>query len=143
MDKVISSTEVRKNWSEVIDSVVREKPVFIKRRRDTLAFLSLDQLDLLLETFKLNLDIFKEEDGTFTGSVEEIDLVGNASSVEELIELMSYDLIEYADEYMDNFDMYYRAPNRRVHFPFVYKVIAHEGDLELIEKMYNIRIEAN
>ena len=29
-----SATEVRKEWSSVLDSVVRDKPQFIKRTRD-------------------------------------------------------------------------------------------------------------
>jgi len=141
MNQVISSTEVRKNWSEVIDTVVRKKPVFIKRNRDMLTFLSLEQLDIILDFFILNMSIFLEEDGSYTASIDELDIVGNAGTKDEVVEVICDDLIEYADEYMENFDMYYHSSNRKAHFPYVYKVIAHESNRDKIMKIFNIRIE--
>ncbi len=38
---VLSATDVRKNWSLVIDNVVREKPVYVKRTRDNVALINL------------------------------------------------------------------------------------------------------
>ncbi len=38
---VLSSTDVRKNWSETLDSVVRERPAYIKRTRDNLALMNI------------------------------------------------------------------------------------------------------
>ncbi len=143
MNQVISSTEVRKNWSEVIDTVVRKKPVFIKRNRDVLTFLSLEQLDIILDFFVLNMNIYLEEDGSYTASIDEIDLAGNARTQDEVIELICDDLIEYADEYMENFDLYYHSSNRKSHFPYIYKVIAHESDRDKIKTIFNIRIEDN
>jgi hypothetical protein len=141
MNQVIKSTDVRKNWSEVIDTVVRKNPVFIKRNRDILTFLSLEQLDLILDFYKLSLAIFREEDGSYTGSIDELDILGNAGTKEEIIEVMCDELIEYAEEYMENFDMYYHSSNRKSHFPYVYKVIAHEADREKIKQIFIIRIE--
>lgn len=143
MNQAISSTEVRKNWSEIIDTVVRKKPVFIKRNRDVLTFLSLEQLDIILDFFRLDLRVLSEEDGSYTASINELDIVGNAGTQEEVIEVMCDDLIEYADEYMESFDMYYHSPNRKAHFPYVYKVIAHESDRDKIKAMFNIRIEGS
>lgn len=143
MNQAISSTEVRKNWSEIIDTVVRKKPVFIKRNRDVLTFLSLEQLDIILDFFRLDLRVLSEEDGSYTASINELDIVGNAGTQEEVIEVMCDDLIEYAEEYMENFDMYYHSPNRKAHFPYVYKVIAHESDRDKIKAIFDIRIEDN
>ncbi len=136
MNQVISSTEVRKNWSEVIDTVIRKKPVFIKRNRDVLTFLSLEQLDIILDFFKLSLNVFPEEDGSYSASIDELDIVGNAGSKEEVVEVICDELIEYADEYMENFDMYYHSSNRKDHFPYVYKVVAHESDRDKIKTIF-------
>ena len=46
------ATNVRKEWSAVCDSVIHEKPKFIKRTRDKMWFSS-------LETMKNILDIYK------------------------------------------------------------------------------------
>ena len=40
----LNATDVRKNWSQFNDDVVRKGPQFIKRNRDKWAALSLDQL---------------------------------------------------------------------------------------------------
>ncbi|HDR7986234.1 TPA: hypothetical protein QCY63_004538 [Bacillus cereus] len=32
-------------------------------------------------------------------------------------------LIEYAQDYFDNLQLYYNAPNRRKHFPFIISVL--------------------
>jgi hypothetical protein len=141
MNDTISATDARKNWSKVIDTVVRKKPVFIKRNRDILTFLSLEQLDILLDSFRLRLSILPEDDGSITGVIEELDILANGASEEEVIELLTEDLIEYAEEYMENFDIYYHSSNRRVHFPYVYRVIAHESNYEIVKDMFDIQIE--
>jgi hypothetical protein len=143
MNQVINSTDVRKNWSEVVDTVVRRKPVFIKRNRDILALLSLEQMDLVLDAFSLNTTICREEDASYTASIEELDLLGNETTIDKLIDLMIDELLEYASEYMDNFDMYYHSTNRKAHFPYIYRVIAHESDREKIKKIFKIKIEDN
>lgn len=141
MNQVISSTEVRKNWSEVIDTVVRKKPVFIKRNRDVLSFISLEQLDIILDFFRLTLTIYQEKDGSYSASLRELDLVANATTKNDVIEEMCDNLIEYAEEYMENFDMYYHSVNRKGHFPYVYKVIAHESDREKLKSIFITQIE--
>jgi len=141
MNEIINSTEARKNWSEVIDTVVRKRPVFIKRNRDVMTFLSLDQLDLLLDSFKLTVTILEEDDGTHTGVIEEIDIMDNAETIDELIELLAVELSNYSEEYMMNFDMYYHSPNRKTHFPYIYRVIAHDGELDKVKSMFNIKAE--
>lgn len=144
MNQIISSTDVRKHWSEVIDTVVREKPIFVKRNRDILTFLSLEQLNMLLDTFKLHMNVMKEDDGSYTASMEEIDILCNVESKADILDEMIEELKEYAEEYMDNFEMYYHSKNRRRHFPYVYKVIAHENDAEKLEDMIEvIEVEVN
>lgn len=44
-----SATEVRKEWSSVLDSVVRDKPQFIKRTRDKMWLSNLDIMNDILE----------------------------------------------------------------------------------------------
>jgi hypothetical protein len=40
---------------------------------------------------------------------------------------MVQELIEYAHEYMNEFEKYYNAPNRKHHFPFVMRVIIQKN----------------
>ena len=44
MKTLMRSADVRKNWSETINSVIRQRPLFIQRNRDRMAFMSIEQL---------------------------------------------------------------------------------------------------
>lgn len=48
----LSATEVRKDWSSVIDSVVKEKPAFIKRTRDNMWFSNLETMSEILAAYQ-------------------------------------------------------------------------------------------
>ena len=45
------ATTVRKEWSAVCDSVIHEKPKFIKRTRDKMWFSNLETISELLEAY--------------------------------------------------------------------------------------------
>ncbi|MDK9710962.1 hypothetical protein [Acidaminobacter sp.] len=122
MFRVLNATDVRKHWSEFVDDVIRNKPAFVKRNRDLLAVLSMDQMDALLESLKIRINIVQEEDGSFTGVLNELELAANEETIDQLKETLIEDLIEYAAEYMQNFDLYFKSPNRKSHFPYVYKI---------------------
>jgi len=138
MKTLMRSADVRKNWSESINSVIRQRPLFIQRNKDKLAFLSLEQLQLLLEPFKLTMRILDEVDGSYTGIIEELDLLGNALTLSELKAKLISELLEYCEEYMDEFQKYYHSSNRRSHFPYVYKMLVYENRVMDIIDIYTV-----
>lgn len=118
------ATEVRRNWSAFIDTVVREaRPVVVKRNRDVFAAIPLGLLNEVLGSYDLTLIHHVEADRSCTGALEEIDLMGNAPSLTALKMSLARDLIDYAQEYWQNFDLYSRAPNRRSHLPYVLRTL--------------------
>lgn len=123
MREVMNATDVRKEWGNFIDSVVRFKPSVIKRNRDYMAAMSLEQLDFVLTPYRFTLEYEKEADGSISGSLKELDLLANASDLEKLKTEIIQELVEYAHEYMDEFQKYYNAPNRKLHFPYVMRVV--------------------
>ena len=44
----MSATEVRKDWSRVLDSVTRRRPAFIKRTHDNVVLASTESLSAML-----------------------------------------------------------------------------------------------
>jgi hypothetical protein len=127
MREVINATDVRKEWGSFIDNVVRFKPSVIKRNRDYLAAISLEHFDLVLTPYRFTLEYEKEADGSFSGSLKELDLLANADSLEALKTEIIQELVEYAHEYMNEFEKYYNAPNRKPHFPYVMRVIIQKN----------------
>jgi hypothetical protein len=131
MQEVVNATDVRKEWGSFIDNVVRFKPSVVKRNRDYMAAISLEHLNLVLTPYRFTLEHKKEADGSFSGSLKELDLVVNASSLEELKTEMTRDLIEYAHEYINEFDKYYNASNRKHHFPYIMRVVIQKNNEEI------------
>lgn len=137
MQAVLKSTDVRKEWSRFIDDVTRTKPAIVKRNRDLFAVFSLEQLDLILSEYKLTAQVEQEEDGSYSGVFNEIDLMTNASDIESLKTELAKELIEYSEEYMNEFKLYYNTPNRRKHFPYVYRVLLISDDIEKVKKLFS------
>ncbi len=44
-----------------------------------------EMLRVFLDTLKFTVSLFEEEDGTYTGTIEELDLIENASSKENCL----------------------------------------------------------
>ncbi|HZK43926.1 MAG TPA: hypothetical protein VFC73_06515 [Syntrophomonadaceae bacterium] len=121
--QTINATEVRKEFSQFIDTVVREKPVVIKRNRDHVLSISLEQTINLLTYYRFNMNIFDEEDGSITATLNELDLIINTMDKDNLKNLMAQEILDYAEDYFEQFNLYYNSPNRQKHFPYVLKAI--------------------
>lgn len=128
-----SATEVRKEWSSVLDSVVRDKPQFIKRTRDKMWLSNLDIMGEILDAYKFTAEKYIEDDGSVTLSLNEIDLVENASTEAEAKNLLAQSIMEYAEEYYNNFSYYNAAPNRKKHVPYIFKALIMDDIMKIGE----------
>lgn len=119
----LNATEARKQWSTVIDEVVREKPVFVKRTRDRLVIYNVTLALQLLECCRFTAVIYPEHDGSITLSLNEIDLVENAATLGEARRSLAASILEYAAEYYEHYAEWSVAPNRKAHIPYVMKAL--------------------
>lgn len=129
-----NATDVRKDWGRFIDSVVRNRPKFIKRSRDYIFATSTDMLKEMLKEYKLTATIYEEENGTITAALEEIDIVSNGATKEDALNTLASNLQEYAEEYYNEFEYWYSAPNRKAHLPYVLKILL-QGEVKDIMSM--------
>ena len=131
-----NASDVRQHFSEFIDSVVRDRPGFLTRNRDVLATLNLEHLDVLLDSLQFHADIRLDEHGIYLGTLHEIeDIVAVGVTEQEAIADLAKSLTEYAEEYLtESFRLYFHAPNRRAHFPYVLKV-AIQADQDAVVSM--------
>lgn len=129
----INATEVRKEWSSVVDSVVRDKPTFIKRTRDKMWLSNLDTMEEILDAYSFTAEKFLDDAGTVTLSLNEIDLIENAPTEAEAKKLLAKSIMEYAEEYYKNYSFYSKAPNRKKHIPYVFKALITD-DIEKLEE---------
>ena len=119
----INATDVRRNWSEVSESAIREKPAFIKKTRDYMVLSSNKFMNELLSGYTYTAMKFVEEDGSITLSLNELDLVENAHSEKEAIESMAKAILEYAADFYAEYNMWASAPNRKHEIPYVFKAL--------------------
>lgn len=119
----LNATDVRKEWSMVIDTVVREKPQFIRRTRDYMMLADLAFLEIILEPYVFNAKKYIEDDKSITLELNEIDLVVNGKDENEAKEKMAQEIIEYAEDFYKEFNYWSVAENRKSHIPYVFKAL--------------------
>ena len=117
------ATTVRKEWSAVCDSVIHEKPKFIKRTRDRMWFSNLETISDILQIYQFTVLRYIEDDGSITLSLNEIDLVENGKNEQEVRLNMGKAILEYALDYYNEYEIYSRSPNRKKHIPYIFKAL--------------------
>lgn len=134
------ATTVRKEWSSVCDSVIHEKPKFIKRTRDKMWFSNLETISELLEAYHFTATKYIENDDSVTLSLNEIDLVENGKDEQEACLNMGKAILEYALDYYNEYEKYSHSPNRKKHIPYIFKALIIDNP-EKIGICYNAKIE--
>jgi len=137
-------TEARNNFTSVIDRVQRLSPVIIKPRKQSedYTFLLNEKLvHRLLRDVQFRIVVMPEEDGSVTVGIDELELYVNGETIEEAIDELAEDIIAYAQDYMNNPDRYFNAPNRRDHFPYLFKVLLHNNKEEVKQFLKNAQVQ--
>ena len=129
-----NATDVRNRWSEYSDSVIREKPLFIKKTREHLFLSSIEQLVLILDAYHFTAKKFRETDGSITLSLNEFDIAENAATEADARLVLAKSILEYAEEYFNEFKVWNTAANRKKHLPYVLKALV-TGDAKKIGEM--------
>jgi hypothetical protein len=93
----------------------------------------MEHLKTLLSGIKFPVDLKQEQDETWTAMLKDIDLAVNAKTKNEALKILSQDLMDYADEYMDEFEVYYRSRNRKNHFPYIVKVLLQKDQKAVLD----------
>lgn len=128
MQGVLNATDVRKEFSHFIDSVVHDKPQVVKRNRDMFWAISQEVATDLFAAYTFSLEFEQEDDGTFVGSLIPMqDIIGFGATYDDMIDDLAKQLVEYAKDYYDNFARYYHAPNRKAHLPFILNILTQEN----------------
>lgn len=117
------ATTVRKEWSAVCDSVIHEKPKFIKRTRDKMWFSNLETISEILQVYQFSAIRFLEKDGSVTLSLNEIDLVENGKDEKEARLNLGKSILEYSIDYYNEYETYSHSPNRKKHIPYIFRAL--------------------
>ena len=64
-----------------------------------------------------------EEDGSVTLALNEIDLAENGKDEKDARMKLAASILEYSEDYYNDFSYWESAPNRRAHIPYVFKAL--------------------
>lgn len=126
-------TDARNQFSTLYDSVFNSfNPTIIKRKQtEQVALLRVDLLKMVLEDYKLNPEIIQEVDGSITLSLDALEIYTNNLTLELATNDLVEDLKIYSQDYMDRSQLFFHAPNRKPHFPYVLKTLLCDNDQEI------------
>ena len=123
MIQLMNATDVRKDWSTVVDATVRVKPQFFKRTRDYVFLSDFHFMEELLAGYSYSAVRMEEDDGSVTLALNEIDLVENGKDEADARSKLASAILEYAEDYYSDFSYWGSAPNRKSHIPYVFKAL--------------------
>ena len=76
--------------------------------------------------YNLTAVLHKEKDGSTTVSLNEMDLAENAGTQATAIYKLAESIIEYAEDFYEEFEYWSTAPNRKAHIPYVQDAISQK-----------------
>ena len=116
----INATRVRNEWSSISESVIREKPVFIKKTRDYMFLSDVSTAEQMLSGYSFTADMYTEDDGSITMSLAEIEIVENGLDEQEAKGKLARAILEYSEDYYNDY-AYWARGRRKAHIPYVLK----------------------
>ena len=143
MLEYIYSSEARKHFGETLDKVDEYKvPVEVKKKiaggTKDFIFISKESYQSLLDQVRLDVTVINEDDGSVTLELEVLDLLAWGKSIEEALDDLAEDLLNYAEEYKSEIQAYLNAPNRKNHYIYLLKVWSRDTKEE-VKNMLVIR----
>lgn len=129
-EMTVTVTQARKSMSQFVDEVLHDKPAMYVRRGKREGFWAVagEQFEHILRAYRFTMEYEVDEDGRYYGSIEQIpDIIGEGDTLEDLRRDLAQYLIEYSEGYAAEWKLFFNAPNRREHFPYIMHVLTQES----------------
>lgn len=119
-------TEARKSFTGVIDRVQHLIPVVIQPRKqseESTFLFKQTVVHQLLSEYKFQFSLVDEEEASYAYWLDTLDIYGYGETKEAAFNSLVEDLVQYSQQYTQNPERYFSAPNRKHHLPYVLKVM--------------------
>ena len=107
------------------------RPVVISRKREKAVLLESRTLSGLLDAYRIEGELYRDEDGSFVASLTTLDIIESGRTEEEAIQAVIDELRVYSREYISRLPVFLNAPNRKGHYPFVLRILLAGSDQEI------------
>ena len=127
----INATDVRRYWSAIMENAIREKPQFIKRTRDYMVLTDVKLMENLLSAYHFTAEKSIEKNGTVTLSLNELDLSAAAQTESEAKKLLGKAILDYAENFYNEYVLWSAAPDTKGHIPYVLKALVFDDSTKI------------
>lgn len=90
-------------------------------------FSNLETMMDILEAYQFTAMKYIEDDNSVTLSLNEIDLVENGRNESEARFRLASSILEYANDFYNDYEIYSHSPNRKKHIPYIFKALIMES----------------
>jgi signal transduction histidine kinase len=108
---------------------------FKSKSDDTVSILATKDFKYMLDIgFKFNPIIEKDEEGNgYTIALDEIMVFGDGDTLEEALDDLIENTLDYTRMYFERVDFYKQIPNRRRHYPYLRRIATCATKEEVLE----------
>ncbi len=127
-------TSARANLSNVFDKLISNEKAAVainRKNKEEVLVIKRETQKAMLAAYRLKADVYDEGDQSVTVSLNAMDIVENAESLEAAVQAVVDELKVYAADYMERLPLFVNAPNRRDHLPYIMRVILADDDTEI------------
>ena len=144
MMQMLSTGVARNRFNELRREALKGHEILVQDSKQhnsaLISIIATDILDAMTEKFSFSPAwVQDEEDGSFTVSLEEIDVIGYGASQEEAAAVLATAAMEYAEIYFAELPFYMSAlVNRGSHYPYLRRIARCQGDLAQVMKVLGV-----
>lgn len=137
MPEILSASDVRRRWAEVFRRAVAERhPVTIERTGlEPALLIGAEELERLVADREFHPEVFFEEE-VVSIWLPELTLYGRGRGFEDAQADLLDEVRNYVEEYLDEAQLYLRAPNRVDQFPYVIRALVADAVGHLPEVLF-------
>ena len=133
--KTIGISEARKNIADYFkDAIYKNELIVLSRYDKEKAFLLGEKtIECLIKTdlSPVRFETIQEEDESYTIKLDSLDLVANDITHEKAADDIVYQAKEYANDYLNDLEIYQRDESRKGHFPLLLLIAKASSDEEI------------
>ena len=143
MMQMFSTGVARDRFNELRREALNGREILVRDSKQNnsplISIISTDLLDAMTEKFPFSPEWLRDEDGSFTVSLKEIDIIGYGDTKEDASEVLATVAMEYAEAYFDELSFYMSSMvNRGSHYPYLRRIARCQGDLAKVMKVLGV-----
>lgn len=143
MMQMFSTSTARDKFAELRREALKGREILIEDSKQhnspLISIISTELLDTLTETFVFAPRWAHDEDGSFTVSLDEIDIIGYGDTQEEAADVLATAATEYAELYFTELPFYFSPiVNRSSHFAYLRRIARCNGEIAKVKKVLGV-----